>query len=82
MAVWLKNLAMPYVKIEITREGVTPAQKEAIARGVNDLITNVLNKDPKLTYVVIQHLDPDDWGLGDELVSVLREKGITVERKQ
>jgi len=48
---------------------------------VTDLITNVLNKEPKLTYVVIQEVDLDDWGLGGEQVSVLREKSITAERK-
>ena len=37
---------MPYVKIEVTREGVTKEQKRALIKGVTDLITEVLNKDP------------------------------------
>lgn len=72
---------MPYVKIELTREGVTREQKQQLIKGVTDLITNVLNKDPQLTHVVIQEVNLDDWGFGGEQVSVLREKGITADKK-
>ena len=72
---------MPYIKIEVTREGVTRAQKQALIKGVTDLMTTVLNKDPQLTSVVIQEIDLDDWGQAGEQVSVLREKGITAEKK-
>lgn len=72
---------MPYIKIELTREGVTRAQKQALIKGVTDLMTTVLNKDPQLTSVVIQEIDLDDWGQGGEQVSVLREKGITADKK-
>ena len=72
---------MPYIKIELTREGVTKEQKRSLIKGVTDLITDVLNKDPQLTHVVIQEVDLDDWGNAGEQVSVLREKGITADRK-
>lgn len=72
---------MPYVKIEVTREGVTREQKQALIKGVTSLMTDVLNKDPHLTHVVIQEIDLDDWGYAGEQVSVLRDKGITADRK-
>ena len=72
---------MPYIKIEITREGVTRQQKQALIKGVTDLVSDVLNKDPQLTHVVIQEIDLDDWGFAGEQVSVLREKGITADKK-
>jgi len=72
---------MPFVKIELTREGVTREQKQQLIKGVTDLITDVLNKDPQLTHVVLQEVDLDDWGVGGEQVSVLREKGITADKK-
>jgi 4-oxalocrotonate tautomerase len=72
---------MPYVKIETTREGVTREQKQKLIKGVTDLITDVLNKDPSLTHVVIQEIAIDDWGYAGEQVSVLREKGITADKK-
>ncbi|TCC96515.1 4-oxalocrotonate tautomerase family protein [Pedobacter hiemivivus] len=72
---------MPFVKIEVTREGVTKAQKQALIKGVTDLITEVLNKDPHLTHVVIQEHDLDDWGYAGEQVSELRARGITADKK-
>ena len=36
---------MPYVKIEITREGVTRAQKQALIKGVTGLMSDVLNSN-------------------------------------
>jgi 4-oxalocrotonate tautomerase len=72
---------MPYVKIEVTREGITREQKQTLIKGMTDLLTTVLNKDPHLTHVVIQEIDLDDWGFAGDQVSMLREKGITADRK-
>ncbi len=72
---------MPYVKIELTREDVTREQKQQLIKGVTDLITDVLNKDPQLTHVVIQEINLDDWGYAGDQVSVLREQGITADKK-
>jgi 4-oxalocrotonate tautomerase len=72
---------MPYVKIEVTREGVTNEQKRALIKGVTDLITDVLNKDPHLTHIVIEEHDLNNWGYAGEQVSVLRKKGITADKK-
>ncbi|OXG09061.1 4-oxalocrotonate tautomerase [Flavobacterium araucananum] len=72
---------MPYVKIELTREGVTREQKQELISGITNLITDVLNKDPHLTHVVIQEIELEDWGYAGVQVSVLREKGITADKK-
>ena len=72
---------MPYVKIEVTREGVTREQKQQLIAGITTLITDILDKDPSLTHVVIQEIELDDWGFAGEQVSVLREKGITANKK-
>lgn len=72
---------MPFVKIELTREGVTREQKQILIKGITDLITDTLNKDPQLTHIMIQEVDLDNWGLAGEQVSVLREKGITADKK-
>lgn len=78
---WPKTKVMPYIKIELTREQVSREQKQRLIKGVTDLITEVLNKDPHLTHVVIQEIELDDWGYAGEQVSVLREKGITADKK-
>ena len=72
---------MPYIKIELTREEVTKEKKRALIKGVTDLVTEVLNKDPHLTHVVIQEVELDDWGYAGEQVSELRAKGITADKK-
>lgn len=65
---------MPYVKIEITREGATPEQKAALIKGVTDLLVQVLNKNPATTFVVIDEVDTDNWGIAGETVTRLRQR--------
>ncbi|KIO78130.1 4-oxalocrotonate tautomerase [Pedobacter lusitanus] len=72
---------MPYIKIEVTREGVTREQKQILIKGVTDLVSNTLNKDPHLTHVVIKEIDLDNWGYAGDQVSVLREKSVTADKK-
>jgi 4-oxalocrotonate tautomerase len=55
---------MPIVTIQITREGTTSEQKAALIKGATDLLVNVLNKSPASTFVVIQEVELEDWGLG------------------
>ncbi len=60
---------MPYVNIKVTREAVTAGQKQALIRGVTDLLVKVLDKDPQSTHIVIDEIDPDNWGFGGESVT-------------
>lgn len=55
---------MPYVNIKITREGAMPAQKAELIAGVTDLLQRVLNKSPATTFVVIDEVTLEDWGIG------------------
>ena len=55
---------MPYVNVRITREGATPDQKRRIIAGVTDLLADVLGKDPATTFVVIDEVALEDWGVG------------------
>ena len=55
---------MPYVNIKITRENVTTEQKAALIKGVTDLLQTVLNKNPATTFVVIDEVALEDWGVG------------------
>lgn len=71
---------MPYVKIELTREGVTREQKQQLIAGVTNLMSDILGKDPNLTHIVLQEIELDDWGFAGEQVSVLREKSITAQK--
>ncbi|WP_020525127.1 tautomerase family protein [Catelliglobosispora koreensis] len=55
---------MPYVNVKITREGATAAQKAEIIKGVTQLLVDVLNKNPATTFVVINEVELEDWGVG------------------
>lgn len=55
---------MPYVNVKITREGATAAQKAEIIAGVTDLLVRVLDKDPATTFVLIDEVALEDWGVG------------------
>ena len=55
---------MPYVNIKVTREGVTPDQKAELISGVTDLLVRLLDKSPATTFVVIDEVALEDWGIG------------------
>lgn len=65
---------MPYVNIQITREGVSAEQKAALIQGTTDLLVKVLNKDPATTFVVIDEVDLDNWGVGGLPVAQYRHR--------
>ncbi len=63
---------MPYVNIKVTREGVTKEQKEQLISGVTQLLVDVLGKNPKTTFVVIDEVETDNWGIAGQSVTNLR----------
>lgn len=66
---------MPYVNIKITREGgTTPAQKAALIQGVTDVLVDVLGKSPNTTFVVIDEVEMEDWGIGGLPVEAFRRQ--------
>lgn len=65
---------MPYVHMRVTREGVTRKQKEALIHGVTELLVAVLNKKPTQTFVVIEEVDTDNWGVAGSTVTKLRRR--------
>lgn len=52
------------MNIRITREGATADQKAELIRGVTDLLVRVLDKSPATTFVVIDEVALEDWGVG------------------
>lgn len=55
---------MPIVTIQVTREGVTTAEKAALIEGASKLMLDVLNKPLDSTFVVIEEVDLENWGWG------------------
>jgi 4-oxalocrotonate tautomerase len=64
---------MPYILIQVTKDGVTPEQKKTLIRGATDLVVNTLDKDPATTFVVIEEVDTDNWGVAGASVTERRK---------
>jgi 4-oxalocrotonate tautomerase len=73
---------MPYVNIKVTREGTAPgatattaAQKRALIQGVSQLLLEVMGKPLTSTFVVIDEVDLENWGVGGLPVAAFRAGG-------
>jgi 4-oxalocrotonate tautomerase len=62
---------MPYIHIQITREGVTAAQKAELIARTTHMMVDVLQKDPATTFVIIEEVDTDNWGVAGKTVTEL-----------
>jgi len=65
---------MPYVNIRVTREGVSAAQKRELIAGATELLSRVLNKNPATTFVIIDEVETDNWGIAGEDVTTVRAR--------
>ncbi len=66
---------MPYVNIKLTDEYVTANQKQQLIEGVTTLLKTVLAKNPATTIVIIEEVNPDNWGIAGESVTERRKRG-------
>jgi 4-oxalocrotonate tautomerase len=62
---------MPIVTIQITREGSDPSreaatseEKAALIQGVSQLLLDVLGKPLDATFVVVEEVPMENWGVG------------------
>jgi len=65
---------MPYVHIQVTDEGVTAGQKAELINGTTDMLSKVLNKDPATTFVVIEEVPLENWGIAGLPVAEFRAR--------
>ncbi|MEG0279105.1 MAG: 4-oxalocrotonate tautomerase family protein [Morganella sp. (in: enterobacteria)] len=63
---------MPFVHIRITKEGATEEQKQKLVEGATQLLVDVLGKNPASTFVIIDEVETDNWGVGGKTVTKLR----------
>lgn len=66
---------MPYVNIRITREGATSEQKAKLIEGATKLLVDVLGKNPQTTFVIIDEVETDNWGIAGESITSRRRLG-------
>lgn len=66
---------MPYVNIRITRDGVTAAQKAVLVAEVTATLQRVLGRRPEHTHIVIDEVEPENWGFAGMLTTEYRKRG-------
>ena len=66
---------MPLINIKITKDGVSPEKKEALIQGATQLMVDFLGKNPATTFVIIDKVETDNWGIGGVSVTQRRKQG-------
>ncbi len=60
---------MPFVHVRVTRDGVTAEQKAQVVAEITDTLGRVLGKRPEHTHVVVEEVDPENWGFAGVLTT-------------
>jgi 4-oxalocrotonate tautomerase family enzyme len=63
--------------VKITREGATASQKAEIISDITASLARVLDKDPATTFVVIDEVELENWGIGGLPVHEYRRQAST-----
>ena len=64
---------MPLITVTYSSVRKTPLLKAELAGAVSDLTAQILRKDPKVTAVIVRHVDAADWFAGGRS---LAEQGL------
>ncbi len=65
---------MPYINIKITKDGVTKEQKKQIVEEVTQTLVSVLDKKPEHIHIVIDEIEPENWGFAGMLTTEFRKE--------
>ena len=65
---------MPYVNVRITRNGVTAEQKAQIVKEITQTLQRVLGKRPEHTHIIIDEIEPENWGFAGMLTTQYDEQ--------
>lgn len=65
---------MPYVNVKITKNGVTKNQKARIVEEITNTLVTVLDKKPEHIHIVIDEIEPENWGFAGMLTTEYRKR--------
>lgn len=65
---------MPYINLKITDDGVTADQKAEIVADFTATLGRVLGKKPEHIHIVIDEVDPENWGYAGMLTTEYRRQ--------
>ena len=74
---------MPLVTITLARRepATSPEKKAELIAGVTDLLVQSLGKRAESIVVLIEELDPDNWGQGGITASEIRRRRVATMAK-
>jgi 4-oxalocrotonate tautomerase len=64
---------VPYVSVRITRDGVTVEQKRRVVEEITRTLVEVLGKRPEHIHVIIDEVEPENWGFAGMLTTDYRK---------
>ena len=65
---------MPYINVKITKDGTSIEQKKQIVEEMTQTLVKVLNKKPEHIHIVIDEIEPENWGFSGMLTTEFRKK--------
>jgi 4-oxalocrotonate tautomerase len=65
---------MPYVNVKITKDHVTAEQKRAVVQDITASLVRHLGKKPEHIHIVIDEIDPENWGFSGMLTTEYRQE--------
>ena len=65
---------MPYVNVRLTKDGVTADQKRQIVEEITQTLVRVLGKRPEHTHIIIDEIEPENWGFAGMLTTEYRKQ--------
>lgn len=60
---------MPYINIKVANNELDYVLKCELVEQITKVVTDVLGKDPATTFVVIEEIGTDNWGVGGKTVT-------------
>ena len=70
---------MPLITVQYTSQRNAPSLKADIAAAVTKLSADILHKDPKVTAVIVQSVDPADWFAGGRSLAEQKLASVWVD---
>jgi 4-oxalocrotonate tautomerase len=65
---------MPYINVKITKDDVSAEQKAQIVKEMTQTLVTVLDKKPEHIHIVIDEVEPENWGYAGVLTTEFRKK--------
>jgi 4-oxalocrotonate tautomerase len=59
---------MPFVHVRVT-PAIALDQRRQIVEDITASLVRILDKDPRMTHIVIDEVPPDNWGFDGRLTS-------------